>query len=402
VRPVSVTVCLAPAKTIDYPQGGGHLWVYLQWALGLRALGCRVIWLDTVDLADPARNPHELLTTLKTRLQPYGLDEAVALVARDGQPLPPALARRALDLDSAAEADLLLNLWHSLPDHVVRRFRRSAFVDTDPGVLQVWMTKGKITVAPHDVYFTVGETAGTPAARFPDCGLPWQFTPPPVFLAEWPAAPATAGGPYTTTAHWWGGTIEFGGESISNEKRAGFLEFASLPARTPVHLELAVCLGRHLEKWRQRLEPLGWTLREAWDVSATPDQYRAYIQQSRGEFSCARPTYVKLVTGWISDRTVCYLASGKPAIVQWTGPSRFLPEAAGLFRVRDVDEAVQALWMAESDYDGHCRLARALAEEHFDARRVVGRVLARALADRVRRPAGAVSAPSDPSGRGER
>ncbi len=383
---MSVTICLAPAQTIAYPHGGGHLWVYLQWALGLRALGFRVIWLEGIDPRDPEHDPWEMVTTLKSRLQPHGLAESLALFSLNGEPLPPDVAEQALDLDAAAEADLLLNLWHSLPASVVRHFRLTAFVDTDPGLMQIWMATGEIHMAPHDIYFTVGETVGTSAARFPDCGLRWHYTPPPVFLPEWPPAPAVSGAPYTTVAHWWGGSVRFGGERFSNDKRAGFLEYAQLPGHTPVTLELAICLRHVYEEWRARLEPLGWKLRDAWDVSTTPEQYRAYIQRSRGEFSCAKPTYVKLATGWISDRTICYLASGKPAVVQHTGPSRYLPYADGLFRFQNMDEAVHALAQVESDYDRHCRLARALAEEYFDARLVVGRVLELALAERVGHP----------------
>ena len=125
-------------------------------------------------------------------------------------------------------------------------------------------------------------------------------------------------------------------------------------------------------------------------MSATPEQYRAYIQRSRGEFSYAKPVYVELVTGWISDRTACYLASGKPAVVQDTGPSRYLLDGEGVFRFRTVDEAARALARVESDYERQCRSARALAEEHFDARRVAGRVLERALAEPVRQRARAV------------
>ena len=132
---------------------------------------------------------------------------------------------------------------------------------------------------------------------------------------------------------------------------------------------------RRYEEWRTRLVPLGWRLRDAWDVSGTPESYRAYIQRSRGEFSVAKPTYVQLASGWISDRTVCYLASGKPAVVQYTGPSRYLPEAEGLFRFKSMDEALRGLAQAESDYERQCRQARALAEEHFDGRRVAARVV---------------------------
>src|SRR5881396_4375520 len=153
---VSTAVCLAPARTIAYPQGGGHLWVYLQWALGLRALGCRVIWLEGIDPREPEQNHRQKVMTLKSRLEPYGLADSVALFSLSDEPLPPDVAELALDLDAAAEADLLLNLWHSLPASVVSRFRRSAFVDTDPGLLQIWMARGDVRVAPHDIYFTIG------------------------------------------------------------------------------------------------------------------------------------------------------------------------------------------------------------------------------------------------------
>jgi hypothetical protein len=395
---VSITVCLAPARTIEYPEGGGHLWVYLNWALGLRALGCRVIWLEGIDQSESASSRRQrhgtdaqaCLATLKARLRPFGFAESIALFAVNGENLPAELSEGCLDVEAAAEADLLLNLWHSLPAPVARRFRRSAFVDTDPGLVQIWMTTGQLKVAPHDLYFSVGETVGTSSARFPDCGLRWHHTPPPVFLPEWPPARAETGAPYTTVAHWWGGTVRFGSAELSNNKLDGFLEYAQLPAQTAAPLEQAISLGRRYEEWDARLAPLGWRIREAWAVSRTPEDYRAYIQRSRGEFSIAKPTYVRLASGWVSDRTGCYLASGKPAVVQYTGPSRYLPDAEGLFRFRTMDEAARALVLVESDYERHCRSARALAEDHFDARRVVGRVLDHALAEPARPRASAV------------
>ena len=387
---MSATICLAPARTLAYPQGGGHLWVYLQWALGLRAQGCRLIWLEGIDPRDPERDSQEMVTRLKCRLEPYGLAESLALFSLNDEPLPPDIAEHTLGLDAAAEADLLLNLWHSLPAPVVSRFRLSAFVDTDPGLLQVWMTRGDVRLAPHHIYFTIGETVGTPAGRFPDCGLRWHYTPPPVFLPEWTTTPVDSTAPYTTVAHWWGSKFEFQGQTISEEKRVSFLEYQELPSRTPVRLELAVCLAKRYEHLRTRLEPLGWKIRQAWEVSATPEQYRAYIQRSRGEFSCAKPACMTLANAWISDRTLCYLASGKPAVVQHTGESRFLPDSEGLFRFRNLDEAVKALSTVESDYERHSRLARQLAEEHFDASCIVIRVLERALAVEPRRSGRAI------------
>lgn len=383
---MTLTVCLAPANTVAYPNGGGHLWVYLHWALGLKALGCRVIWLEQVDPGEPIEETSRKVAILRDHLTRWGLADDLALYSSDGAPVHPTVAGRCLDLEAAREADLLLNLWHSLPTQVVRRFRRSALIDTDPGLLQIWMRAGDITVAPHDVYFTIGETVGTPQARFPDCGLRWIYTPPPIFLPEWPVKPSWAPGPYTTVAHWWGGTFEFHGITFCNEKRVAFLEYLDLPGRTTAQLELAVCLGEHHEEFRQLMEPKGWRLREAWDVSATPEAYRAYVQGSRGEFSCAKPAYVSLDTAWVSDRTLCYLASGKPAIVQHTGPSQWLPDAEGLFRFRNMDEAVRALVAADVNYERHSRLARALVEEHCDARRVVKKVLERALDTGAVRP----------------
>ena len=391
---MSLTVCLAPANTVAYPNGGGHLWVYLHWALALKSLGCRVIWLEGIDVDDSDTSPAgrrrrrggravDCVATLKTRLEPYGLADTLALYALNGAAVPEDVAQGSLDVDAAAGADLLLNLWHSAPAPVVQRFRRSAFVDTDPGLLQIWITTGAVDLAPHDIYFTIGETVGRPGAPFPDGGRAWLYTPPPIFLPEWPALPPSGPGRYTTVAHWWGGTFEYNGTTFCNEKRVSFLEYLDLPTRTPVPLELAVCLAEHYDEYRQLMEPKGWTLREAWDVSATPEAYRTYVQQSRGEFSCAKPAYVTLQTAWVSDRTLCYLASGKPAVVQHTGPSRLLPEAEGLFRFRTLEEATAALTSAEADYERHAALARALVQEHFDARRVVGNVLERALEPRV-------------------
>jgi hypothetical protein len=378
---MSLTVCLSPTSTLAHPEAGGHLWVYLNWALGLRALGCRVIWLEGVDAGAPECEVQAGVSALKSRLEPYDLADGVAVCCWTGEPLPPGTAEGCLGLEAAAEADLLLNLRYGTPHDLVGRFRRSALVDVDPGLLQIWMSAGKLEVAPHDVYFTIGETVGRPESSFPDCGLRWHYTPPPVFLSAWPSAPADPASAFTTVSNWWAEWIEVGGQSFSNEKRTSFLEYLDLPSRTSAHLELALRLGNEYdEQERRALEARGWKIRHALDVSSTPEQYRSYVRGSRGELSCAKPAYVRLQTGWVSDRTVCYLASGKPAVVQHTGPSSYLPDADGLFRFQDLEDAAHALSDVQSDYERHCRRARALAEEYFDARKVVGRVLEQALA----------------------
>jgi hypothetical protein len=163
-----------------------------------------------------------------------------------------------------------------------------------------------------------------------------------------------------------------------NDKCVSFMRFAELPARTSSELELALYFNRAGAPDsgdRELLERNGWRVRHALEVARTPDLYRTYIQTSRGEFSCSKPSFVKLQTAWVSDRTLCYLASGKPAVVQHTGPSSFLPRWEGMFRFSTVEEAALALATIEADYARHCRAARALAEEFFDARTVVAQIL---------------------------
>jgi hypothetical protein len=377
---MSITVCLRPVYTMYYLTGGGHLWCFLNWAKGLASLGCRVIWLEVVPSDRSAYDAPAHVTALKDYLRPHGLADEVALCSADGSPLPPGTADGCLDLEEAAAADLLLNMGYNVSAAVVGRFRRSALVDIDPGLLQVWMSAGQIKTAPHDLYFTIGEMVGRPGALFPDCGLEWHYTPPPVSLPDWPPTAAGPGAPYTTVSQWWGEWLEVRGEPFDNSKRAGFLDYFDLPSRSPAPLELALCLGKEDAEERRLMERKGWRVRSAADEVPTPEQYRAYVRGSRGEFSCAKPSCWRLQNAWVSDRSLCYLASGKPAVVRHTGPSRFLPDAEGLFRFRTPDEAARALAAAEVDYERHCRLARALAEEFFDARKVLSRVLERALA----------------------
>lgn len=377
---MTLTVCLY-ARTLYYPAGGGHLWVYLNWALGLRALGCQVIWLEAVFPWTPAHELQAYVTALKTRLERYGLAASVALCSSTYESLPQEAQTGCLDLEVAVAADLLLNLRYGIAPEVVGRFRRSALVDIDPGLLQTWMSTGAVSVARHDVYFTIGETVGQPEARFPDVGLKWQYTPPCVALDWWPTHWAARGAPFTTVSHWnaneW---MQDADEIYANDKRTGFLPFLDLPQWTVQPLELAICLGVYDQDERGGLEERGWRVRNAPEVTSTPWDYQRYIQDSYGEFSCVKPSCVRLQNAWISDRTLCYLASGKPTVIQHTGPSRFLPDADGLFRFHDLKEAAHCLETVAADYEQQCKLARKLAEEYFDAQKVVGRVLEQALA----------------------
>lgn len=378
---VTFTVCLG-ANTLGYPEGGGHHWVFLNWALGFRALGCDVIWLEECGDDLPGPELRVRVEALRSRLRPYGLDDRLALCSRGDLPRSQDRVTRCLDLEEAAGADLLLNASYRLSPRVVARFRRSALLDIDPGLLQRWISRAEIQVARYDLYFSIGETVGRPGARFPDCGVRWLYTPPCVSLDWWPTCPTEADAPFTTVSHWymhqW--VQDDDGEVYENNKRSGFVPYFDLPRHTAQRLELALCLGPGDEGEAEMLRARGWGVRHAHDVAATPWAYQRYIQRSRGEFSGVKPAWVRLQNAWISDRTICYLASGKPAVIQHTGPSRFLPDAAGLFRFQNLAEAARCLEDANRDYDRQSRLARALAEEYFDAKKVAKGVLENATA----------------------
>jgi hypothetical protein len=361
------------ADTLGYPTGAGHLWAYLNWALGLRAIGCDVVWLEAAsDEPDPAA-----VATLAERLGSVGLDRLCVTTAN-------ADARPGLvSVEEAGSADLLLNLAYAVPPELVARFRRSALLDLDPGMTQSWIAAGDLDLGAHDLYLTTGEGIATGTAPVPDCGLRWLYAPPCVALDVWTAAPPADEAAYSTVTHWWGdgSFVAPDGRVIDNSKRASFLPYLEVPASAGVRAELAVAAD-DLEDDAALLREHGWSLADPVHAAGTPARYRSYIRRSRGEFSCAKPAYVALSTGWISDRTVCYLASGRPAIVEDTGPCRLLDDAdgEGVFRFRDPAGATAALAASERDYTRQCALARALAEHSFDACRSGSRLLELCLA----------------------
>ena len=376
---MAATVCIW-ARAIGYPEGGGHLWAYLNWALGFRSCGCEVIWLEQVPSGIPPRRLQQRIAGLKSRLEPYGVGENIAIYIEGEDSLPADLGNFALDVDAtAARADLLVDISYATRDEVVSRFRRSALIDIDPGLTQLWISNGQFRLAQHDFYFTVGENIGTPGARVPDCSLFWNYTPPCVALPWWPVREALPTSPYTTVSQWFADEwVVDGDDSYENNKRAGFLPFLSLPKSTGAALELALPLGED-DRERKFLEGQGWSVVGALDVSSTPWDYQRYIQLSRGEFSCAKPSCVRLQNAWISDRTICYLASGKPAVVQDTGPSQILPDAEGLLRFQTIEDALARLEEVEGNYRRHCKAARALAEDVFDAQKIARKLLEHCL-----------------------
>ena len=375
------TVCLGTSNSLRYPQGG-HLWVFLNWAAGFRAHGCRILWLDVTEATDTAESLQHKIAILKSRLAPYGLADSIVLVEPDGTPLQHR--NDCLSFDEAVSADFLFDLRYDFPESFVKQFRRTALLDIDPGILQTTMKRKDLNVARHDIYFTIGETVGQPGSNVPSLGINWVHVPPCVSIENWPAFPAPSDGAFTTVSHWYMSdwVVNDDGSFYRNDKRSAYLPFLELPTRVSAPLELAIHLAGDTAE-RKVLEAHGWHVKEAHDVAASPADFQRYIRFSRGEFSCARPSCVRTLNSWISDRTLCYLASGRPAIIQDTGPTRYFSGYEGVLRFRDLEGAIKCFEALDADYLGHSAAARILAERHFSASNVAAVVLDRCSTQRT-------------------
>jgi hypothetical protein len=362
------------AWTVDYVEGGGHLWAYLNWALGLQRAGCHVWWLEVV--ADESDYTQAAVAARRSSLAAYGLADRFVACSPSGR----ACAVDAHPPDILEGADALLDLSYNTPASVLAGCGRTALIDIDPGQLQCWWADGHLDIAEHDLYFTTGERIGHPETPSPTCGVAWLHTPPPVDTLAWSEAPpAAADAAFTTITHWDAAEYFVHGPAMfENSKRAGFLPYMELPEHSPVPLELALPPGDS-EHERASLRQHGWRVQDSLAVAGSPEAYRSYIRGSRGEFSCAKPSTVYLSNAWMSDRTLCYLASGRPAVVQHTGPSELVPDDEGILRFQTPAEAVRALHHVTVDYDRHANAARQLAIDVFDAKAVVTRVLERLM-----------------------
>jgi hypothetical protein len=376
-------VVIASHNVAEFPEGGGHFWVYLQYILGLRLLGCDVYWLEALRTNDQTGQENAGLATFRARTEAFGLGSKVIVYLAPTITASPELPAEYLGTSlSHAEsvykkADLLLNFDYTISPALLACFRRTALVDIDPGLLQFWIHQGQLSVPSHDLYFTIGEGISEGG----DNNRHWIPIRPAVCLERWPYVFNPRSEAFTTVSIWdssdWIVSRE---ETYENTKRVAFLEFADLPHRTTQPLELALFLRTERDvAERNDLERLGWRIRHSREVAATPELYQGYIQRSRGEFSCAKPSYAKFQNAWISDRTICYLASGKPVVIQNTGPSSFLPNGEGMFRFSTFDQAVNAFETINADYERHCRAAREIAEVYFDSKQIAERILNSAL-----------------------
>jgi len=370
----------------DYPDGGGHWSVALQYLLGFRALGHEVFLLELVGLPEGSAR-RELAGRFFERLAPYELDRDAALLVHPPERWPPTLADcEAFGPDVAAvqrmaeEADLLVNFAGSVQQPVLSCFRRKAFLDIDPGIVQVSAADEQWSFFDHDVFLTVASKIGDADCRVPTLGVEWHRFHPFVHLPMWEAAPDPGpDAPFSSVAHWnWNEFgMEWDGMVLDSSKRHAYLRYVALPAVTRRPFELATNLTPADDSVgdAEVLAGAGWRVVDAWAVAASPADYRAYIAASRAEVMCPKPLYRQLRTGWFSDRSVCYLASGRPVLAEDTGYGDHLPVGEGIVPFHDLATAAAGVADIDDRYETHSRAARELAEAHFDARRCLRQIL---------------------------
>jgi hypothetical protein len=364
------------------PGNGGHTWVFLQLLLGFRKLGWEVLFLDRLEPemcvdsrgrpAPPERAVN--ISYLDRVFRAFDLGDRYSIFGGEN---PVGLGRDQV-LEEVAQAGLLMNVNGFFDDdEVLERAATRVYFDIDPGFAHMWRALGlHDAFQGHDLYVTVGENIGAPECTIPTGGIDWITTPQPVVLDHWPAQ-SGRGRAITSVGSWRGpfGPIEFEGVTYGLRVHE-FRKFVDLPNRVSEPLEVALDIDQADTADVELLRSAGWTLIDPHEVAADPWRYRSYVQGSKGELMIAKNLYVKSRSGWFSDRSICYLASGRPVLAQDTGFSRHYPVGKGLLAFSTTDEARASIEAIAADYPAHSRAARRLAEEHFDSDRVLGRLLA--------------------------
>jgi hypothetical protein len=356
---------------------GGVTWCSLMYLLGLRALGHEVFYIEDTGecVYDPVQNtratdPSYGTSYINAALDPYGLGDRWSFVNYDGR----YHGRSVEDVRLyASDADLFINLsggsWFWRDEYL--RIPRKIFIDSDPAFTQLAIAKAEPWYVAFferfDHLFTFGSDIGTDRSPVPTGAFTWHKTWQPVTLADW----RTTRPPrdrFTSVMTW---QIE-SFTDVGGNKDQEFLRFIDLPSRTSQRFELAI------NGPQQLLRERGWDTVDAMSVSRTPAAYRDFIHRSKAEFGVAKHTYVATRSGWFSDRTECYLAAGRPALVQDTGWTDHLPSGRGLLAFATLDDALAGIDDLNRHYEQHAKAAVDLASAHFDSTMLLTRLIEQA------------------------
>ncbi len=342
------------------PGQGGATWAVLQYLRGLERLGHDVL------LVEPVR---ELRSEVVEYFESLELDRAALLQSG---------TRRTVGLSydeiAALDAELLVNISGRLRDReLVGAVPVRLFLDLDPVFVQIWHAQGAdVGLDGHTHYATVGH--GLVGSSVP-LDREWLTTVPPVVLDDWPVADRLEHDAFTTVGNWRSyGSVEWEGVTYGQKAHA-VRRLLELPRLSSQRLLPALAIDPGEEKDLAALTENGWELADAAEVAGTPAAYQRFIAGSKGELCLAKAGYVDARSGWFSDRSSCYLVSGRPVVAQDTGFGEYLPTGEGLLAFRTAEEAANMMERVSSDYERHRRAARAIAEEHFDSDTVLTSLL---------------------------
>jgi hypothetical protein len=368
----------------------GNMLAFLNYVLGLRDLGHHVVyveesgWLDSCyqpSTGEHTSNPTEGLQATESLLRRFGASVPVCYVDRDSGMVHGG--SRARLKRWMAEADLLLNVGGACSLDEFGLCSRRAYIDMDPLFTQLGRF-GCDDLSEYQAHFSYGANIGAARCSIPDAGFDWLPAVPPVVADVWRPDPQTAGecpppgtASLTTICNWNAyGSVEH--DSIRyGQKNEEFLKLIELPRRVSRKLELALAgAGPNI---LEQLKAHGWVVRDAGKLTAEWDTYRSYIQSSIAEFSVAKNAYVRTFSGWFSDRSVCYLASGRPVIIQDTGIGRWLPSNRAVLTFSTLEEAAERLNELEVDYTSRCREARDVVDNWFSHSVVLPSLVERAF-----------------------
>jgi len=372
-----------------YPLGG-VAWDYLQYVIGLAKLGHEVYYHE--DTRSWPYHPLEKQYTSDGSYSARFVREFFRLYAPELEDRWHYLHLHETEFgmegawfdEVARSADLFLNVSGAcmIPDHLSSRCVK-VFLDTDPGYNQIVLSERFdwwANVADHDRHFTYAENIHGSDCLIPKLGFTWKTTRMPVALNLWDSVarrqpPKT--GPWSTVMTWdafKGKLVYKGGEYKS--KGSEFEKLMELPRL--VRLPLKVAVGG-VNAPMKRLASCGWDVVDGPCVTLSPDQYQSFIAESRGEISAAKHVYVAMRTGWFSCRSACYLAAGRPVVLQDTGFHSALPVGEGILHFRTMVEAAEAIREIEGEYKRHAEAARSIAEKYFDYRAVLSDLLQEAF-----------------------
>ena len=376
------------------PGQGGATWAVLQYVLGLRRLGHDVWFVEPVAAQDvrPTGRPLDRSASaayFRTVVTEFGIDDSCALLdPATGETVGVPYRRlRAV----ARNADVVLDVSGMLSGHeLLERAPVRVYLDLDPAFNQLWAEEGiDRGFGGHTHFASVGLRLGAPDCTAPTFGLEWIPTLPPVVLDRWPVAGLAVHDAFTTVGNWraYGSIVR--GPVQYGQKAHSMRELVELPSRSGERF--LVALGIHPDEVRdlEALRRNEWALVDPAAAAGTPDAYRAFVAGSFAELGVAKSGYVRSRCGWVSDRSACYLASGRPVLTQATGFEEVIPTGEGLLAFTDVEDAAAGAGEIRAQYERHRRAARALAAELFDSDRVLTRLLERVSGPAVH--AGAVA-----------